>query len=268
MRSGWIVALALGVAGCSTMTGGSRPEARTESSRVEADQAAQAKITALQRQAAMTEAELKLLRRQMAALQVEVERLASAEEVKASSPGPSAPRLEPRVEAWVKPIETSDLEPERIEPSPATPVAPEVISTPLRVTGPGAPATLPPAGQAIYDQGYTLYHQGRFIDAESSFHRFLQSYSDSELADNAQFWIGESRFARDDYMGALLAFQEVLDAYPSGNKVADALLKVGDCLVHLDNGEAGRERYEEVLRRFPGSAAAAMAEERLNRPGG
>ena len=69
-------------------------------------------------------------------------------------------------------------------------------------------------------------------------------------------------------MAALLAFQEVLDRYQGGNKVADSLLKLGDCLIELDNAEAGADRYQEVVRRFPGSAAAVMAEERLSRPTG
>jgi tol-pal system protein YbgF len=122
---------------------------------------------------------------------------------------------------------------------------------------------VPPDGQSIYDQGYTLYHQGRYVDAESSFQRFLQAYGSTELGDNAQFWIGESRFARQDYHGALAAFQEVVDRFRAGNKVGDALLKTGDCLARLGDGAAAAQRYRQVTERFPGSAAAAMAEERL-----
>jgi len=166
-------------------------------------------------------------------------------------------------------FESSELEPVRVEPPPApTVIEPEVVAVAPPTAAPTASARVTLAGQSIYDRGYTLYHQGRFIDAESSFQRFLQANSDTELADNAQFWIGESRFARSDFMGALLAFQEVLDRFPSGNKTADTLLKVGDCLVRLDNAGGAEQRYHEVLRRFPGSAAAVMAEERLGRSSG
>lgn len=134
---------------------------------------------------------------------------------------------------------------------------------------PAKPAPLPgtsvpqPATQALYDRGYTLYHQGHYADAEASFQRFLEANSASELADNAQYWIGECRYARDDLRGALEAFRRTVEIFPQGNKVADALLKAGQCLEGLGQKDDARSTYREVLRRFPGSAAGAVAEERL-----
>lgn len=271
-----LLSLALLLVGCASLPGRAPSTASSRPSAAgSVGEASDPRVAQLQRQAAMAEAEIKLLRRQLAALQVEVERLSERAERAGSPP----PRVSPPVARPASPIESSDLEPVRVEPRvepldrPVPPAGSDASADFSRaprepITASAPLATVPPAGQSIYDRGYTLYHQGRYVDAESSFQRFLQAHGDTELADNAQFWIGESRFARNDYMGALLAFEEVLDRYPTGNKVADALLKSGDCLVQLDNRETGRERYEEVLRRFPGSAASAMAEERLNRPGG
>jgi tol-pal system protein YbgF len=121
-----------------------------------------------------------------------------------------------------------------------------------------------PAAQALYDRGYTLYHQGRYLDAESRFQRFLQAYPRTDLSDNAQFWIGESRYSRGDISGALSAFRETLQQYPDGNKVPDALVKEGDCLAGMGDRDGARQSYEEVVRRFPGSAAAVMAGERID----
>jgi tol-pal system protein YbgF len=124
-----------------------------------------------------------------------------------------------------------------------------------------APETLSPTSQVLYDRGYSLYYQGHYVDAESSFQRFLQSSPTSELADNAQYWIGECRYARNDLKGALAAFRETVERYPKGNKVADAMLKSGQCLEGLGDIEGARVTYREIARRFPGSAAAAAAEE-------
>ncbi len=120
-----------------------------------------------------------------------------------------------------------------------------------------------PATQALYDRGYTLYHQGHYADAEASFQRFLEGNPTSELADNAQYWIGECRYARDDLRGALDAFRRTVESFPQGNKVADALLKAGQCLEGLGQKDDARASYREVAKRFPGSAAGAVAEERL-----
>ncbi|MDH3403491.1 MAG: tol-pal system protein YbgF [Acidobacteriota bacterium] len=260
------LAAAVGLVGCSAIARGPDATAARPAA-VERRAATDPQLVELRRQAARAEAEIRLLRQQLAALQVEVERLAAEPVARAVEPARPAAPAPPEAGGW---FETTELEPVRVPP-PAEAVEPEVVTPPPAMPPPPMPAgtaAVPPAGQAIYDRGYTLYHQGRYLDAESSFQRFLQAYADTELADNAQFWIGESRFARDDFMGALLAFQEVLDRHPGGNKLADALLKVGDCLVRLDNLEGARQRYEEVTRRFPGSAAAAMAEERLGLPPG
>ncbi|HSL81298.1 MAG TPA: tol-pal system protein YbgF, partial [Thermoanaerobaculia bacterium] len=117
--------------------------------------------------------------------------------------------------------------------------------------------------QALYDRGYTLYHQGRYVDAESSFQRFIQAYPSTELTDNAQYWIGESRLARGDVSGALAAFRETVERHPEGNKVPDALLKVGEAMASLGDVEGAREAYQEVIRRFAGTTAAAVARDRL-----
>ena len=132
---------------------------------------------------------------------------------------------------------------------------------PPALEGKREPAT--PAVQALYDRGYTLYHQKHYVDAEASFQRFLQAEPNSELADNAQYWIGECRYSRGDMRGALAAFRETVARYPAGNKTADALLKAGMSLENLGDKEAARTTYQEVLKRYPGTAVAAVAEERV-----
>jgi len=176
-------------------------------------------------------------------------------------------------------IDETDIEVPPPTSPPTTPgsgrrqAAAPAASAPLAAPAPAAQAPTPPvpegkrepvtpAVQALYDRGYTLYHQKHFVDAEASFQRFLQAEPNSELADNAQYWIGECRYSRGDMRGALAAFRETVTRYPAGNKTADALLKEGMSLESLGDKEAARNTYQEVLRRFPGTAVAAVAEER------
>jgi tol-pal system protein YbgF len=145
-------------------------------------------------------------------------------------------------------------------PSASAPPPASAAAGPPAAAGRSEPVT--PAVQALYDRGYTLYHQKHYVDAEASFQRFLQAEPNSELADNAQYWIGECRYSRGDMRGALAAFREAVARYPQGNKASDALLKAGMCLEALGDREGARTTYQEVLRRFPGTAVAAVAEER------
>ncbi len=127
----------------------------------------------------------------------------------------------------------------------------------------GADAALTASAQELYDRGYTLFHQGHYVDSETAFQQFLLGYSATVLGDNAQFWIAEARYARGDVNGALAAYRETAARFPAGNKVPDAKLKIGDCLRELGETEAARQSYRSVIREFPSSAAATAARERL-----
>jgi tol-pal system protein YbgF len=264
MRSLTVLALAVGLSttGCS----GLMPEREPQP-----DELAEIKsrVLELQRTAAMAQVEIDRLRLQVAALE---SRLGAGEApataARTTAAPPTVPLPTPPPPAGSPPasevssgaVEETDLEIEPAEPAvppaePPPPAAPAVPSGDLT-------APVSEAAQALYDRGYTLYHQGRYVDAEASFRRFLQAYPDTSLSDNAQYWIGESRFARSDFDGALAAFREAAHRYPGGNKVADSLLKAADCLQRLGDAESAQQTYDQVIARFPGSAAAAMAEER------
>jgi tol-pal system protein YbgF len=265
--------LALLAAGCA-----STPFAR-DTPTLEQIQALEQRILELQRKAAMDEIEIDRLRLRVAELET---RLGLTPQRSVAPPPPARPsppaaaadttRLRPQ-----PPIEERDLDigtSGKRAPTVPPPAAPRpgtsgVTATPPARPAPagpaqaeGAPEAVTPAIQALYDRGYTLYHQGHYVDAEASFQRFLQAHPRSELSDNAQYWIGECRYSRGDYRGALAAFRETVARYPEGNKVPDALLKAGESLEKLGDADGARAMYQEVIRRFPQSAVAAVAEER------
>jgi tol-pal system protein YbgF len=116
----------------------------------------------------------------------------------------------------------------------------------------------------VYDDAYTLFHQGRFEDSERRFEEFLAVAPPTELSDNAQYWIGAARYERGDHRSALAAFRRTVELYPDGNKVPDALFKMGQALEELgDPGEA-LGVYQQLARRYPDTAAAALALERID----
>ena len=266
-----LVAVATLLTGACASTSSSAPQVDTSRDLAEMKE----RILELQEQAAVTDVEMERLRAQLTALEalLAVEGRVALSESPAS-PGPTPPPIRslPAASPTSQPaIEESDLAPEPMtdtgvggvgmasdSASPASPDPGPVETAPAATMQP-----VDPAAQALYDRGYTLYHQGKYLDAEASFQRFLQAYPLTELSDNAQFWIGESRFARGDTRGALAAFREVLQKFPEGNKVPDALIKEGDCLEKLGDRDGARDRYNEVKRRFPDSGAAVMAEDRL-----
>lgn len=174
-------------------------------------------------------------------------------------------------------VEPVPIEPGEVPPAPSSAQGRE--SRPSTVEGresqPTAPSTdfggaveaVSPEARALYDEGFTHFHEGRYVDAETTFQRYLQQHPRTELADNASFWIGEARLQRQDVRGALSAFRQTVQRYPEGNKIPDALLKAGECLQSLGDVESARLSYQEIIERFPNTAASEVARARMERLG-
>jgi len=92
---------------------------------------------------------------------------------------------------------------------------------------------------------------------------FLETYPRHELADNAQYWLGEVHYDAKDWTRAIVEFRATVEAYPRGNKVPDALLKMGFCFVALGQGAKARAALEQVIETYPKSAPAELAARKL-----
>jgi tol-pal system protein YbgF len=116
-----------------------------------------------------------------------------------------------------------------------------------------------------YQAAFELLKQQRYEPAGLAFQQFLKSFPDSELADNAQYWLAESYYVTKRFEDALVSFQVVVDDYPRSRKVADALLKIGYCDYELKRWDAARAALGRVQADFPETTAARLAGQRLQR---
>ena len=132
---------------------------------------------------------------------------------------------------------------------------------------PGTQAGTAMAGgeQAAYTQAFDALKSANYAGAISGFQQFLSAYPSSELADNAQYWLGEAHYVTRDYDRAATAFRTVGERWPQSRKSADALLKLGFSEFELKRYAQARNTLTEVTRRFPGTDAAKLASERLQR---
>ncbi|WP_421997840.1 tol-pal system protein YbgF [Reyranella sp.] len=99
---------------------------------------------------------------------------------------------------------------------------------------PPPPAAAPAAsGEQAYHDAFKKLQDGDYAGAERGFKTFLQSNPRSSLAGNAQYWLGESYYARRDYQSAMAAFAEGYKTYKTSAKGPDNLLKLGITLAVL-----------------------------------
>lgn len=115
----------------------------------------------------------------------------------------------------------------------------------------------------LYRRALEALRGGRHVEAMAGFREFLKQSPNHDNADNAQYWLGECYYDQKDYPMALREFRRVVEKYAQGNKVADALLKVGFSHLALGSAEVGRQTLEQVVRSYPQSEAAVLANARL-----
>ena len=116
-----------------------------------------------------------------------------------------------------------------------------------------------------YQAAFELLKEQRYEPAAMAFQQFLVAYPDSELADNAQYWLAESHYVTQMFDEALAEFEVVITKFPQSRKVPDALLKMGYCSYELEQFDAARTSLERVTSEYPETTAARLAGQRLER---
>mgnify|MGYP005811665425 CR=1 FL=1 len=131
-----------------------------------------------------------------------------------------------------------------------------------------APGTAPGAAQApppdvLYNNGLRDYNAGKYDLAAQEFGDYLKFYPQTDLAGNAQFYLGEIAYRQGDFQKAVQTYDTVLQQYPGGNKAAAAQLKKGYALIELGQKDAGVRELNSLVARYPRSVEATQARERL-----
>lgn len=141
------------------------------------------------------------------------------------------------------------------------------LSDLARAAQPASAASSQPDAQAesqSYDAALKLFREKDYAAAITGFKEFLQTYPDSAMAANAQYWIGYSYYAQKDYKTSLATQQKLVATYPASPKVPDALLNVAASQIAMDNLDGARKTLKELVAKYPGTEAAKLAARRLS----
>lgn len=131
-------------------------------------------------------------------------------------------------------------------------------------------ATSAPAGvtaKQVYDDALRDKTGGNFDLSLRQFNDFLTWFPTSDLAPNAQYYVGEVFFAQKQFDPALQAFDAVLERYPQNAKTNDARFMKGRTLVEMGDRNAGADEFRALISEAPNSDAARQARTQLQRLG-
>ena len=115
----------------------------------------------------------------------------------------------------------------------------------------------------LYKDAYETFHRGDLEGARRKFEIFLKQYPNTELSDNAQFWIGETYYLAKDYEKAILEYEKAIVKYPEGDKIPAAMFKQALSFLELQDKTNARTLLRRVIEKYPRSDQAEMAKKRL-----
>src|SRR6476659_2425852 len=146
---------------------------------------------------------------------------------------------------------------------PPSPV-PGVPGDTTRAVTPAAGAQPGPA--TLYTLAFDQMRRGSHSTARSGFQTLLDQYPTSDLAPDAQYYIGETLQAEGNPSGADSVFSLVVSQYPRAPRAATALYKHGLFLQKAKRDREARQAFQSVIDKYPRSDEAELAREQL-RPG-
>jgi tol-pal system protein YbgF len=163
----------------------------------------------------------------------------------------------------------------KLTSSPAPAAAPSTgPPSASSMPAPGAPpmaspmaSAAPPNSDVLYSNGLRDINGKHYDLASQEFQDYLKYYGDTDLASNAQFYLGEIAFMQNQFQAALDAYNKVIENYPKSFKTASARMRKGFCLAGLGQKAAAIRELRTVVRQYPGTDEAKRSAEKLKEMG-
>ena len=136
---------------------------------------------------------------------------------------------------------------------------------PPGASGPGASLTPPPglSAKQLYDSAMKDRSGGNLDLALAGFEEYLKYFGNTELAPNAQFYIGQIYYDKNDFRNAIPAFDSVLERYQENNKTPDALYMKGMALLKSTQRNAAAQEFQSLVQKYPNAEVTAKARQQL-----
>lgn len=153
--------------------------------------------------------------------------------------------------------------------SPAMPPPPPArIQSPIELAVAKEEAALGNARvEPEYREGLGLVRQGQCAQAAVRLREFIRKNPKSDLADNAQYWIGACYFFQKEYGPAARELSDVMLRYPKGDKVPAALLLLADAFASSGETTDAKLVLRKLMTEYPRTEEAEQAKQKLQQLG-
>jgi tol-pal system protein YbgF len=168
----------------------------------------------------------------------------------AAGPPPPAPGtvVPPPLGDGLNPVFGTLSPPGTVPSRPSPPFAPETASTDSSMASGSTTEQ--------FNHAFGLLKQSDYAGAETALKTFIDAHPNDPLAGNAQYWLGQTYFARNKYSEAAGAFADSYKRFPKGPKAADNLLYLSMSLAKSDQKKNACLALEQLDQAFPNPALA------------
>lgn len=124
-----------------------------------------------------------------------------------------------------------------------------------------------PSASTLYETAYRDFASGQYQLAVQEFQEYLHFHKNTDLASNAQYYIGDCYYNQGNFKKAVEEYNRAIERYPTGNKLPSAQLKKSFALLELKQRQAGIRELRSLLSRFPRATEADLARTKLKQLG-
>ncbi|MBK6797667.1 MAG: tetratricopeptide repeat protein [Acidobacteria bacterium] len=121
----------------------------------------------------------------------------------------------------------------------------------------------PGNAEQLFAAAYSDFSRGNYQLALSEFRQYVEIYPGSELADNAQYWVGEIFYGEKKLEEAAAEFDKVSTLNPNGDKTSPAQYKRATILLELGKKEEAINQFLLLIKNSPKSNESALATQQL-----
>jgi len=146
-------------------------------------------------------------------------------------------------------------------PSPVKEEAPK--SSKVNVQVDGFEFLADPDEKRDFEAAFVLFRKGDFAAAAKEFAQFVRVYSASGYKPSALYWLGSAKFARRDFNEAIAQLKGLSNDFPNHARTPEAMLTIGNAQLEIKQAKEARKTFNELLKLYPTTEAAAAAKDRL-----
>ncbi len=134
---------------------------------------------------------------------------------------------------------------------------------PIKVTVDGKDFQADPEEKRQFDEAMNIFRGGDFAAANNAFLAFQRRYPASGYKESSMFWLGNAQYGTKQYREAIASFRSMLSMAPNHPKAPEALLSIANTQLELKDRPAARIAFNDLIKTYPQSEAAAVAKERV-----